>query len=55
VWHLFTDERGRQAVEVAERYADGQATFDELRSAYAAVERITANPVIIWHKMESAG
>src|SRR5437879_3675405 len=30
VWHLLEDERYRQAVETLERYADGQATGDEL-------------------------
>jgi hypothetical protein len=32
-WHLFTDQHARQAVEVAERFADGQASLDELAAA----------------------
>lgn len=38
VWDLLTDERSRNAVEVAERYANGDATDDELSAAWNAAK-----------------
>src|SRR5437879_1648509 len=37
LWHLLLDENGRKAVEVAEKYADGLASLNELREAQAVV------------------
>jgi hypothetical protein len=33
VWHLLTDERSRNAIVVAEKFADGDATREELSAA----------------------
>jgi len=44
VWDLLTDERSKRAVEVAERYARGEATDTELVAAWAAA-RSAANAV----------
>ena len=39
IWHLLTDERDRQAVELVERHADGNATRQEFISARLLVHR----------------
>jgi hypothetical protein len=36
VWHLFTDERSRKAVDVVERYVDGLASLEEMAVAEKA-------------------
>ena len=36
IWHLLTDIRSRNAVEVSERYDTGDATDEELTSAWEA-------------------
>jgi hypothetical protein len=37
IWPHFRDQRCRHAVEVAERYLEGQATREEMSAAYEAV------------------
>jgi hypothetical protein len=41
VWHLLRAEESRQAVETAERYADGAAGAEDLARAKAAAKQVT--------------
>lgn len=40
IWHLLTDPRSRNAVEIAELYADGLATEEELRHAWLKSQEV---------------
>jgi hypothetical protein len=44
VWDLVTDEASRQAVAVTERYADGQASWEELQASVVAIRHVQAQP-----------
>src|SRR5262249_14312585 len=41
IWHLLREEASRTAVEVAEQFADGQATEEQLSDAGFAAQAIT--------------
>lgn len=48
IWPLFSDDRCRHAVEVAQRFADGRATMIELQAAgqlVAGVARVRGDPM----------
>src|SRR5262249_23936984 len=45
VWEYIADERGRRAVELSERFAEGGVAPDELRLAFAAAFHLAINTV----------
>lgn len=52
VWHLLTDDRSRHAVEVAEKYAIGTASKEELSAAWSAAR--SAAESAAWSDTRSA-
>jgi hypothetical protein len=50
-WDLFEDERCRQAVAVAERYADGGARRAELASAHEGADEARQAAEQQWHEV----
>jgi hypothetical protein len=40
IWDLLTNERSRSAVEIAEAFAEGQASESEVEGAYAKLHRV---------------
>src|SRR4051794_739154 len=54
IWHLITDQRCRQAVEVAERSADGMATEPERAVRYRAARQAVDDFVGSQHFEEAA-
>lgn len=58
-WHLLIDPRSRQAVEVAEKFADGEATAAEVSrassAAFAAVEQEALRSIAATGELHSEG
>lgn len=55
VQHLMTDPRSITALDVAERYANGEATDEELAAAWAAARAAGAAAGAAWDAARAAG
>lgn len=53
-WDLMTDERARQAVLLAERYADGLVSKDEMKAAHKAQSQAFIHVLNISHQYSPA-
>jgi len=51
VWDLLTDQRSRNAVEIAERYADDLATREEMEAARKIAHRLADENFGTWRGM----
>jgi hypothetical protein len=49
IWHLLTDERDRNGVVIAERYADGLATLDDIKVAWESTRHF-ATSAAAWYE-----
>ena len=46
IWHLLSDQRSRDALEIAERFADGLATRQEMDEAYAPARMVVEDTLV---------
>jgi hypothetical protein len=54
VWDLLNDERSRRAVEVAERWAEGSATRQQVEEAAANARDAVHYGWMLWHDLHHA-
>lgn len=49
VWDHLSEEQSRKAVEIAEAFAEGKATSEEMKSAYSALPHVGSMPACVAH------